>query len=100
MIIGVLSVMVPDLPVSPSWPYMLASVLVAMLIGLIAGVLPAWRAAQLDPSSRCARMRRDSPSVATDDIRPDAALRSNIHEPIPLTMLTIERPRRPTKPST
>lgn len=48
-IIGLLSVLVPALPVSPSWPYMLAAVLVAMLIGLIAGVLPAWRAAQLDP---------------------------------------------------
>ncbi len=49
MIIGLLSLLVPALPVSPSWPYMLAAVLVAMLIGLIAGVLPAWRAAQLDP---------------------------------------------------
>lgn len=49
MIIGLLSVLVPALPVSPSWPYMFAAVLVAMLIGLIAGVLPAWRAAQLDP---------------------------------------------------
>lgn len=48
-IIGLLSLLVPDLPVSPSWSYMLAAVLVAMLIGLVAGVLPAWRAAQLDP---------------------------------------------------
>jgi putative ABC transport system permease protein len=48
-IIGVLSLLVPALPVSPSWPYLLAALLVAMLIGLIAGVLPAWRAAQLDP---------------------------------------------------
>jgi putative ABC transport system permease protein len=49
VIIGLLGVIVPDLPVSPAWPYVLASVLVATLIGLIAGVLPAWRAAQLDP---------------------------------------------------
>ena len=48
-IIGLLALLVPALPVSPSWPYMVAAVLVAMLIGLIAGVLPAWRAAQLDP---------------------------------------------------
>ena len=48
-IIGMLSLLVPALPVSPSWPYMLAAVMVAVLIGLVAGVLPAWRAAQLDP---------------------------------------------------
>jgi len=49
LIIGLLSLLVPALLISPSWSYMLVAVLVAMVIGLIAGVLPAWRAAQLDP---------------------------------------------------
>ena len=48
-ILGLLTLLVPALPVSPSWSYMVAAVLVAVLIGLIAGVLPAWRAARLDP---------------------------------------------------
>ena len=36
-------------PVSPAWPYMVLAVIVALVIGLVAGVLPAVRAAQLDP---------------------------------------------------
>ena len=47
--IGVLRLVVPTLPVSPAWPYMALAVVVALAIGLIAGVLPAVRAAQLDP---------------------------------------------------
>ena len=47
--IGVLGLVLPTLPVSPAWPYMVLAVVVALLIGLIAGVLPAVRAAQLDP---------------------------------------------------
>jgi putative ABC transport system permease protein len=48
-IVFLLGVLVPALPVSPAWGYMVAAVLVAMVIGLIAGVLPAYRAARMDP---------------------------------------------------
>ena len=47
--IAVLVVTLPALPVSPAWGYMGLAVLVSLLIGLIAGVLPAIRAARLDP---------------------------------------------------
>lgn len=40
---------VPALPVETPWPYAIAAEISAILIGLIAGVLPARRAAQLDP---------------------------------------------------
>ncbi|MCL4722536.1 MAG: ABC transporter permease, partial [Gammaproteobacteria bacterium] len=48
-VIGLLRVFVPALPVAPAWSYLGLSVVVAVLIGLTAGVLPAWRAARLDP---------------------------------------------------
>ncbi len=47
--IAVLGVALPTLPVSPAWAYMGLAVVVSLLIGLIAGVLPAIRAARLDP---------------------------------------------------
>jgi putative ABC transport system permease protein len=40
---------IPALPVNIAWGYVIASVLLSGLIGLIAGVLPARHAAQLDP---------------------------------------------------
>jgi putative ABC transport system permease protein len=40
---------VPALPVHTPWNYALLALLVSALIGLAAGVVPAWRAAQLDP---------------------------------------------------
>ncbi|MEQ1803147.1 MAG: ABC transporter permease [Gammaproteobacteria bacterium] len=46
---GLLRFALPALPVSPAWPYMALAVVVALVIGLVAGVLPAIRAAQLDP---------------------------------------------------
>ena len=48
-IIGVLGIVLPTLPVRPAWSYIGLAVLVALLIGLIAGVLPAIRASRLDP---------------------------------------------------
>jgi putative ABC transport system permease protein len=47
--VAVLRVALPALPVSPAWLYVALAVIVALLIGLVAGVLPAIRAAQLDP---------------------------------------------------
>jgi putative ABC transport system permease protein len=40
---------VPALPIHTPWSYALLALLVSALIGLAAGVVPAWRAAQLDP---------------------------------------------------
>jgi putative ABC transport system permease protein len=48
-IVAVLALAVPALPVSLSLPYVMAAEVIAVLIGLIAGVLPAQRAAALDP---------------------------------------------------
>ena len=44
-----LSVLVPALPVHVPWIYVLLAEAVAVLVGLAAGVLPARRAARLDP---------------------------------------------------
>ena len=41
--------LVPALPVSLAWDYVLAAELVAVAIGILAGVAPARRAARLDP---------------------------------------------------
>jgi putative ABC transport system permease protein len=44
-----LSLVMPALPVSLSLPYVLFAEGIAILIGLIAGMLPAINAARLDP---------------------------------------------------
>jgi putative ABC transport system permease protein len=44
-----LGVLVPALPVSISMPYLLGALGLAVIIGLVAGVLPAHRAAALEP---------------------------------------------------
>ena len=44
-----LNALVPALPVHASWGYLLAAELLAVLIGILAGVEPARRAARLDP---------------------------------------------------
>lgn len=49
LIVAVLKIAVPELPVSFSVPYIVAAEIIAVLIGLVAGVLPAQRAAALDP---------------------------------------------------
>ena len=46
---GLLGQLVPGLPVQIHWGYVLLSLVVATLIGLLAGVAPAARAARLDP---------------------------------------------------
>ncbi len=48
-VIGLLRIFVPALPVTPAWSYLGLALVVAMMIGLTAGVLPAWRASRLDP---------------------------------------------------
>ncbi len=48
-VLALLKFAVPALPVSLSVPYVLAAEGIAVFIGLIAGVLPAQRAAALDP---------------------------------------------------
>lgn len=54
LIIGVggtqlIALFVPALPVHISWYYLITAELLALIIGIIAGVLPARRAANLDP---------------------------------------------------
>ncbi len=44
-----IAMLVPGLPVQIAWAYVLASLAIAVSIGLLAGVLPALRAARLDP---------------------------------------------------
>jgi putative ABC transport system permease protein len=44
-----IKVLVPSLPVHPSLEYALLAELLAVVIGLIAGVLPARNAARLQP---------------------------------------------------
>ncbi len=41
--------LLPGLPTHVSWGYALLALVVALAIGLLAGVVPAWRAAGLDP---------------------------------------------------
>jgi len=41
--------LLPSLPVHPAWPYVFAALAGSTLIGLAAGILPARRAARLDP---------------------------------------------------
>jgi putative ABC transport system permease protein len=48
-IAGLLHLLLPALPVHISMPYVLLSEALAVTIGLLAGVAPAWRAAKLDP---------------------------------------------------
>ena len=44
-----IAVAVPGLPTHVAWDYALLALLIAVSIGLVAGVLPALRAAGLDP---------------------------------------------------
>ena len=44
-----LEVLVPALPTHASWTYVIAAELLAAVIGLLAGIMPARRAAALNP---------------------------------------------------
>lgn len=44
-----LNLLVPAMPTSTSWTYVLLAELLALIIGLLAGVMPAHHAARLDP---------------------------------------------------
>jgi len=46
---GLIRAFLPSLPVETPWSYAIAAEISSVLIGLVAGVLPARRAAQLDP---------------------------------------------------
>lgn len=48
-LIATLTVLVPQLPLAIAWPYASAALLLSVAIGLGAGLLPAARAARLDP---------------------------------------------------
>jgi putative ABC transport system permease protein len=49
VVVETLPIFFPRLPVEFSLPYALAAEFVAVLIGLLAGVLPAQKAAGMDP---------------------------------------------------
>lgn len=44
-----LQTMVPALPIQVPWNYVIGALIASMLIGLAAGVMPAWMAARMDP---------------------------------------------------
>lgn len=49
LLVQALHALAPKLPLDLSWRYIAASLLLSLIIGLLAGVLPAIRAARLDP---------------------------------------------------
>lgn len=49
LLVQVISIAVPGLPVQLAWVYILAAFTVSLLIGLMAGVIPAMKAARLQP---------------------------------------------------
>jgi len=48
-IAGLLKLLISSLPVNIPWDYVLGALCVSILIGLAAGVMPATRAASLNP---------------------------------------------------
>ena len=49
LIVQVIAVVVPDMPVQLAWVYILSAFVISILIGLAAGVVPAIKAARLQP---------------------------------------------------
>ncbi len=48
-IIYVTKIFLPDLPLQIAWPYVVVALGLALIIGLLAGILPALRAASMQP---------------------------------------------------
>ncbi|NOR81415.1 MAG: FtsX-like permease family protein, partial [Methyloprofundus sp.] len=49
LLVQVISIVVPGLPVQLAWAYIIAAFAISLLIGLMAGVIPAMKAARLQP---------------------------------------------------
>ncbi len=49
LIAWLLQTLVPALPVDVPWDYVVGALIASMLIGLAAGVMPAWMASRMDP---------------------------------------------------
>ena len=49
VLVRLVSIAIPDFPMELVWAYVIAAFLVATLIGVISGLLPASRAAHMDP---------------------------------------------------
>ena len=49
MVVQLIAIVVPGLPVQLAWGYIVAAFAVSLLIGLLAGVVPAMKAARLQP---------------------------------------------------
>jgi putative ABC transport system permease protein len=48
-IVRTIHLALPELPAELAWPYIFAAFCLSLLIGIISGVIPAFRAARLDP---------------------------------------------------
>ncbi|PPD34857.1 MAG: peptide ABC transporter permease [Methylomonas sp.] len=48
-LVGVISTVLPALPVELAWSYVIAAFALSLLIGIVSGVIPAIKAARLDP---------------------------------------------------
>jgi putative ABC transport system permease protein len=49
LVVQIIGYVLPELPVQLAWVYIMAAFMVSVLIGLIAGVIPAMKAARLNP---------------------------------------------------
>jgi putative ABC transport system permease protein len=48
-LVGFIHTLLPTLPAELAWPYIFSAFVLSILIGIISGVIPAFRAARLDP---------------------------------------------------
>jgi putative ABC transport system permease protein len=48
-LIAIITIAIPPLPAEVAWEYVMASFVTSVLIGITSGVIPAMKAAQLDP---------------------------------------------------